>query len=244
MSDLFSWLVIIGLFVAAAWLMSLGQNSRPAPPAVRRPTRPAPPPAPVRATPPAPAPAATVRPFSWSGASTARVTAELIAGLCDGLTGERLAPGQRVWRCTRCRTCYLDASRAALQAENHGCCLSCTGTSFVPFIDAAPDEPVTLTARVWRVEAAMDPGFYVAVLDNKRWRDARKLIFPPAFSTRPGARRFIASLANREVTVRGRLVNDGPLGPRILVTDRRMVRAIANPTPANPTLANPTSDRS
>jgi hypothetical protein len=221
MSDLFTLLGIIALFGGGIWLMSLGPASRPA-------TRPPVTPAMPAAT---SAPAATVRPFSWSRGSTARMTAELTAGLCDGLTGEPLDPRQRLWRCTHCRTCYHEASRAALQTENLGRCLSCRGSTFEPFSAARPEEPVTLTARVWRVEAAADAGFYVAVLDNKRWREARKLIFPPAFSAQPGARDFIHALANRQITVRGRLVNDGPLGPRILVTDRRMVRALANPTP-------------
>ncbi|MBV8189082.1 MAG: hypothetical protein JO339_17705 [Alphaproteobacteria bacterium] len=229
MSDFLSWLFIIGLFGVAVWLMPPRPVSRPAPPAMRPPVTPitaAPVPAPV-----APARAAAVRPFSWSGASTARMTAELTASLCDGLTGEPLDPRQRLWRCTRCRTCYHEASRAALQAENLGRCLSCTATTFEPFSVAPSGSPVTLTARVWRVEAARDSGFYVAVLENKRWREARKLIFPPAFSTQPGARDFIESLAHRQVAVRGRLVSDGPLGPRIVVTDRSMVRATANPTP-------------
>jgi hypothetical protein len=219
MNDLTWWVILAGLIVG--WWLASRRSSSPAPPVP--PVRPTPASVSARAT--------TARPFSWTGVPAARMVAELSVGICDGLTGEPLDPRQRLWRCARCHTCYHEASRAMLQAENRGCCLSCTATRFEPFSVAAPSGPATLAARVWWVGAAAEPGFYVAVLENKPWRQARKLIFPPAFSAQPGACRFIASLADREVTVRGDLASDGPLGPRIVITDRSMVRAIANPTP-------------
>lgn len=201
------WAVVIGL---TYWLF---KSRRPARPNASAPT--------VR--PPVP----LIRRLRWFAPPEPRITAEVTSGIRDGLTGAPIEPGQRTRRCTRCHTAYHEASHATLLTDNDGRCLSCLATTFEPFgtaetVDAG--EAITLTARVWWVGAAAEPGFYVAVLENKPWREARKLIFPPTFTARPKARDFIASLADRQVTVRGPLASDGPLGPRIVVTRRSMVR--------------------
>jgi hypothetical protein len=198
------------------------------------------PPVPPSATPPAP----RSRACAWSERGAPRVTAEPTEAVCDGLTGAPLDLTQPLWRCTRCRTCYHDDSRRTLQEENGGGCLACGSTDLQRFTPApaprahptaaaAPlaEGPVTLTARVWWLGPAAEPGYYVAVLEKKPWRQALKLIFPPALAAQPGAMAFIAGLTGREITARGHLATDGPLGPRIVVTDRRMLRPAAASIP-------------
>jgi hypothetical protein len=258
MSD-WSWLIPAAVLLGAVYCGLRGRRasygSDPAPsPAVVESRLATPVPTPVTSPPVAPlaarrgpalrpgvAPAdrpARSRASTWTERGAARVTAEPAEAVCDGLTGARLDLTQPLWRCTRCRTCYRDDSRRTLQEENGGGCLACGGTNLQRFTPdpappaAAPVEgPVTLTAHVCWLGPAAEPGFYVAVLENKSWRQALKLIFPPALTAQPGAMAFIAGLTGREITARGPLATNGPLGPRIIVTDRRMLRLAATPTP-------------
>ena len=224
MSDFAGWLGAAVWIGGVYWLLKQRVPARPA-----SPPRPAPPP--PSAPPPVPRPPPTL-PLPRTGPGAPRVTAELTAGIRDGLTGETIKHGQQACRCTRCHTAYHEESHATLQTDNAGQCLSCSATTFEQYTTAAVDGLTSFTARVCWVGAAAEPGFFVALLDDKPWRQARKLIFPPAFTSRRSARGFIASLANQEVTVRGSLASDGPLGPRIVVTRRDMVRP--NPDPKHP----------
>jgi hypothetical protein len=173
-----------------------------------------------------------------------RLLAERTEAVLDGFTGAPLDLGRPLWRCTHCSACYEDASRDMLQAENGGRCLSCNTASLArytapsrppPRIAAAPeptryrDGPVTITLQVRWVGPAADPGYFVAILEDMPWRQALKLIFPPAVSRRPDVARLIGALDRRRVTVAGRLTTAGPLGPRIVVTDPAMLRAIHPP---------------
>jgi len=249
MSELLQALAAIAVAAGVYWAISRYQAPRPATPAATRAGSPA-------GGPTAAAGGRRVPAFGWSEREAPRITAELTADIRDGVTGAPLDPAQPVWRCTSCHTCYQEASRAVLAAENLGQCLGC-GTAELerlmpsrpPAARATPvphttparraehatdaayaEGPITLTAHVWWVGSAADPGFYVAVLENKPWRRALKLIFPPAFSAQPGGAALVAGLREREVTVSGHLATNGPLGPRIIVTERRMIRTTSNPT--------------
>ena len=167
------------------------------------------------------------------------MVAEPVGALRDALTGLPLDPGQSLWRCARCRAAFHADSRATLAAENDGNCLSCGHAVLEPVLPAPAAAPApalaTLTARVCWLGPAAEPGFIVALLEDKPWRQARKLVFPPGVTHSAAAARFIAGLEGRTVTVGGRMDAEGPLGPRIVVTDLAAVRLVPpTPVPSTP----------
>jgi hypothetical protein len=242
MSDWSSLIPAAVLLGAAYWgwraLRAGADDSAPPPGSAAAAERPpAPPPVPVGRP-------VRPRPMEWRERRVPHVIAAPRVGLCDGLTGAVLDRTQPLWRCTRCLTCYQDESRRALQEENGGGCLACNGTDLqrlapehtpstaagTGLTDEAPAEgPVAVTAKVWWLGPAAEPGFCVVVLENRSWREALKLIFPPALTAQRGAVAAIAALAGRAVVVDGHLTTGGPLGPRIVVTDRRSLRPTAIP---------------
>jgi hypothetical protein len=213
---------VLLLFGAVWWFHRQDERTRPAPPAA----------APLRFV---PVPHVVHEP--------PRLLTELTETVLEGFTGAPLDLSRPLWRCRNCSACYEDASRDILQVENGGRCLSCNAASLARFEPsrAAPprvttppryrDGPITVTLPVRWIGPAADPGYVVAILEDLPWRQALKLIFPPAVARRPDVARLIAGLARRRVTVAGRLATAGPLGPRIVITDASMIRAVHPPLP-------------
>jgi hypothetical protein len=132
-----------------------------------------------------------------------------------------------------------------LRAENAGQCVACGTPRIVSLTakeaststgrDYSPDvvtlatfrshfnRVVTFEGIVREVKVSKRGKDYAAMFEQKSWSKGLKLVFFRASISDVGGARFIKDLDNRNVRVRGLLINHKFFGPEIIISERGMI---------------------
>lgn len=169
-----------------------------------------------------------------------------IKDLVDALTGAPLRLDAGLFQCNRCKVFYQIQSAEVIRTENGGRCVSCLHTELVSVTGRRGQRGrnadvniislenyrqyvghvITFESRVCTVKCSRRGTDYAVMFENKNWKQGFKMVAFRGAVDRIGGERFVYSLANRTVRVRGLLVLHKVFGYQIIVTDRAMILSI------------------
>lgn len=175
-------------------------------------------------------------------------SAEALAGLHDAFTGAPLNPAIGLSQCGNCKVYYHTESVSVLREENSGQCVACGVAAIVSLTDSqlavssgrdySPDlvtlsnfrshfgRVITFEGRVQAVKVSRRGSDYAVMFENTRWVSGLKLVFFRGSIRKAGGREFIMSLQNKNVRVRGLLIQHARFGPEIVITERNMILGV------------------
>lgn len=169
-----------------------------------------------------------------------------IKDLVDALTGAPLLLDAGLFQCQRCKVFYQAQSVEVIRAENGGRCVSCLHAELVSVTGRREQRGrnadvnvitlenyrqyvghvITFEGHVHTVLPSRRGTDYAVMFENRGWTQGFKMVVFRGAVDRIGGERFLYSLANRTVRVRGLLILHKDFGYEIIVSDRAMILSI------------------
>lgn len=245
-------IIIAVIWGVLAFLGSLGKKS---PPTTSAPHRPPTPSSAVRTKrdPNVYRPSADTRgqrrpaiEFKENGSGTGLPTDLDIKDLVDALTGAPLQLNAGLFQCQHCKVFYQAQSVEVIRSENAGRCVSCLHAELVSVTGRREQRGrnadvnlitlenyrqyvghvITFEGRVHTVLTSRRGTDYAVMFENRRWTQGFKMVAFRGAVERIGGERFLYSLANRTVRVRGLLILHKDFGYEIIISDRAMILSV------------------
>lgn len=191
------------------------------------------------------------RGMTWTnvhGADPANIKEKDIEGLQDAYSGENLSLLKGVIQCNSCKVFYHKSSLEVLKAENRGACVSCgsilsdakyTGSTTSNGVNYNPDvvtlanvrsyvgRVVTFEGRVVKILQSKRRIDYAVLFENDSWSKSFKLVFFGRALRACGGESFVNSLTNKNIRVRGLIVNHSQYGYEIIISERSMILGVS-----------------
>lgn len=169
-----------------------------------------------------------------------------IKDLVDALTGAPLLLDAGLFQCKRCKVFYQAQSVEVIRAENGGRCASCLHAELVSVTGGREQRGrnadvnvitlenyrqyvghvITFEGQVHRVLTSRRGTDYAVMFENQSWTKGLKMVAFRGAVDRIGGQRFLYSLSNRKVRVRGLLIHHKIFGYQIIISDRAMILSI------------------
>jgi len=184
--------------------------------------------------------------FKENGSGTGPPTDIDIKDLVDALTGAPLQLNAGLFQCQHCKVFYQAQSVEVIRSENAGRCVSCLHAELVSVTGRREQRGrnadvnvitldnyrqyvghvITFEGRVHTVLTSRRGTDYAVMFENCRWNEGFKMVAFRGAIERIGGERFLYSLANRTVRVRGLLIKHNYFGYEIIISDRAMILSV------------------